>query len=74
MEDEMKQAACSRLLYSDEHLARLGIPFSPTSLRRLEAEGKFPKRVQIGPRTVAWLASEIHQHIANLAGERGAEQ
>lgn len=71
MEKEMKQAATSRLLYGPEHLSRLGIPFSPTSLRRLEAEGKFPKRVRLGVRSVAWLASEIHEHIATLAQKRG---
>ena len=72
MEEELKQAADSRLLYGPEHLSRLGIPFSPTSLRRLEAEGKFPKRVRLGVHSVAWLASEIHEHIAKLATERGA--
>nr|WP_288937883.1 AlpA family phage regulatory protein [uncultured Sphingomonas sp.] len=38
---------------------------------RLEAAGRFPRRVRIGAHSVAWLASEIHDHIAKLAAERG---
>jgi len=37
---------------------------------RLEAAGQFPRRVRIGAHSVAWLASEIHEHIAKLAAER----
>ena len=70
MNDETTRAADNRLLYSPEHLPRLGITFSPTSLRRLEAEGRFPKRVRVGVRSIAWLASEIHEHINKLAAER----
>lgn len=71
MKEEMYQAADCRLLYGPEHLPRLGITFSPTSLRRLEAEGKFPKRIRLGVHSVAWLALEIQEHIAKLVAERG---
>lgn len=70
MKDETKQAVECRLLYSPEHLPRLGLTFSPTSLRRLESQGKFPKRLRISDRSIGWLVSEIHDHIAKLAAER----
>ena len=60
----------NKLLLVREDLSRLGINLSPSTLLRLEAGGKFPKRVRIGERSVAWLAAEIHAHIAMLADER----
>lgn len=63
-------AAPSRLLYVPGDLPRIGIKISPSSLRRLEAQGKFPRRLRIGEHSVAWLASEIHAHIDALAEER----
>jgi len=40
------------------------VPYSANHLRRLEALGEFPKRVQIGPGRVAWLRSEIEQWLS----------
>ena len=70
MENQSEKAVVGRLLYSREHLPRLGINLSPSSLRRMEAAGQFPKRVRIGAHSVAWLALEIHEHINNLAADR----
>jgi prophage regulatory protein len=36
-----------------------GIPYSPQHIARLEAAGKFPKRVQLGQNRVAWLLKEV---------------
>jgi predicted DNA-binding transcriptional regulator AlpA len=72
MEHQSEQAVGGRLLYSREHLPRLGINLSNSTMLRLEAAGQFPKRVRIGAHSVAWLAAEIHEHIAKLAAERGA--
>jgi len=33
--------------------------YSPAHVARLEAAGKFPKRVQLGPSRVGWLEQEI---------------
>lgn len=60
------------LLYDRSDLRRCGIKISNSTLLRLEAAGRFPKRVRIGAHSVAWLAAEIDLHIANLAEERGA--
>jgi predicted DNA-binding transcriptional regulator AlpA len=72
MKNQSEKAVDGRLLYNREHLPRLGINLSNSTMLRLEAAGQFPKRVRIGAHSVAWLASEIHEHIAKLAAERGA--
>lgn len=64
------RATDRRLLYTRKHLIRLGINLSNSTMLRLEAAGKFPKRVRIGAHSVAWLASEIHAHIDALAALR----
>jgi len=35
------------------------VPYSDTHLRRLEAAGKFPKRIKIGAHRVVWMKDEI---------------
>ena len=39
------------------------IPYSRTHIYRLEANGSFPRRVQVGRKRVAWLESEIDDWI-----------
>lgn len=33
--------------------------YSPQHIARLEAAGKFPKRVQLGPNRVGWVEDEV---------------
>jgi predicted DNA-binding transcriptional regulator AlpA len=40
-------------------LKPLGIPFSRQHLTTLEAEGRFPRRVKLSERVIAWRFSEI---------------
>lgn len=61
------------ILYDRGDLRRHGIKVSGSTLARLEAAGKFPKRIRIGAHSVAWLSSEIDAHIAALAAEREAK-
>ena len=42
------------------------IPFSRSTIWRLEKSGKFPKRRQISPGRVGWLLSEIEAYLAKL--------
>jgi prophage regulatory protein len=35
------------------------VPYTPQHILRLEKEGKFPRRVQVGSNRVAWLESEL---------------
>lgn len=58
------------LLYDRSDLRRRGIKLSNSTLLRLEAARRFPKRVRIGDHSVAWVAAEIDAHIAALAKAR----
>lgn len=62
--------AVVRQLYSREHLARLGFSQSNNTLLKLEAQGRFPKRIYLSSQSVAWLRSEVDAHIEALAAAR----
>jgi predicted DNA-binding transcriptional regulator AlpA len=48
-----------------------GVHFSNVHLLRLEKQGKFPKRFCLGgPRTVAWLSSELAAWVSQCAATR----
>jgi hypothetical protein len=49
-------------------LKRIGIPYSPSSLRRLEAVNQFPRRRLLGLRKVAWLKTEVDAWSAARSG------
>ena len=49
-----------------------GVRVSRRQLDRLEAAGKFPRRVQISPGRVGWLAEEIDAHVAAAIPDRPA--
>ena len=57
-----------RFMRSQEVAA--AIPYSQNHIRRLEAAGKFPKRVQIGDNRVAWNRAEVEAWINARAGGR----
>ena len=40
------------------HLREM-IPYTPQHIHRLEKAGKFPRRIQLGPNRVGWLAAEV---------------
>ena len=41
------------------------VPYSDTQIWRLEKDGLFPKRVQLGPGAVAWFEHEVDAWIAD---------
>lgn len=47
------------------------IPFSRSTVWRLEKTGKFPKRRQVSPGRVGWLASEIESYLEQLPTAQG---
>lgn len=49
------------------------IPYSQNQLRRLEAQGTFPKRVRIGANRVAWVREEVDHWIAARLDARKGE-
>jgi len=46
------------------------VPYSQNHVRRLEAAGLFPKRIQIGANRVAWNRAEIEAWIDARMGGR----
>jgi predicted DNA-binding transcriptional regulator AlpA len=46
-----------------------GIPFSRQHLATLEEQGRFPQRVKLSPRVIAWRLSELR----DWAAKRGRE-
>ena len=57
-----------RFMRSQEVAA--AIAYSQNHIRRLEAAGQFPKRVQIGANRVAWVRAEVEQWINDRMGAR----
>lgn len=63
-----------RVLYYKDLNAR-GIPYSRQWLDRLIKDGKFPRPVKVGSRRIAWLETEIDQHLKVCIEKRdGATQ
>lgn len=54
-----------RYLRQPEVLARVGVSW--ITLSRWEKQGRFPRRRQLGPNTIAWVEAEIEQWCANCA-------
>jgi prophage regulatory protein len=48
--------------------------YSFAHVDRLEKEGRFPKRVRLGPSRVAWVESEIDDWITDRIAERDTLQ
>jgi prophage regulatory protein len=71
VQNEHEQQGHTRLLYTREHLRRLGVTQSNSSLLRWEADDRWPARVRLSDRSVAWLKHEVDAHIAALADKRG---
>ena len=46
------------------------VTYSANHLRRLEAGGEFPKRIQLGKNRVAWFREEIEQWLEEKASKR----
>jgi len=49
-----------------------GIPYSPQHIARLEAAGRFPKRIQLGQNRVAWLLREVEAWLDERIAKREA--
>lgn len=65
-----KQIAFDRIVTFPELKSIFGIPYCRYHLARLEAVGKFPKRVHLSSQRCAWKASELGEWVRNIgAGE-----
>ena len=66
--------ARQKLLSFNELKSVKGIPFTRRHIDRLESNGDFPVRVAVGKHHVAWVESEIDEHIARLMAARPARK
>ena len=60
-----------RVLRKKEVADRVG--YSSMHIWRMEREGRFPRRLQLGPNAVGWLESEVDDWISARAAERDKE-
>jgi prophage regulatory protein len=58
------------LLTFSDLKSKHNIPYTRRHIDRLEADGKFPKRVPVGEQRVAWVASEIEAFVEALIAKR----
>ena len=56
----------------DRHELQRLVPYSNNHLLRLERQGKFPKRLKLGPNRVGWLLGEILAWTDRLKANRRA--
>jgi prophage regulatory protein len=52
---------------------RRRVPYSDMQIWRMERDGKFPKRIQLGPNAVGWIEEEVDAWIEARAAERDAK-
>ncbi len=58
-----KEEGIVKFLRTNQLIEKVGL--SRSTIWRLESQGKFPKRRQIGPGAVGWLEEEIEQWMLN---------
>jgi prophage regulatory protein len=61
-----------RRLLTYKGFKAIGISFSREHLWRLEAAGKFPRRIYLSPQKIAWFEDEILAWLAERDSEREA--
>jgi len=57
-----------RILTSKER--REMVPYSDMQIWRMERNGTFPKRIQLGPKRVGWSQNEIMDRMEERKAER----
>jgi len=59
-----------RIVSKKELKSVCGIPYSPQHIARLEAAGRFPRRLTLGQNRVAWLLSEVEAWLDERIASR----
>ena len=57
----------SQIYRTNEVLRLTGL--SRSTLWRMERDGRFPRKLRLGPNSVGWLASDIDEWINDLRNE-----
>lgn len=55
-----------------EDLASYGANYTKVHIRRLEKDGRFPKRIRFSPYRVGWIEEEVIRWQMERIGERDA--
>lgn len=66
----MQMVFQTAILLSRRDLKEIGVHFSAPHLLRLEAAGKFPRRLRLSPLRVAWVKQEVIDWIEQRAADR----
>ena len=66
----IERAVAQPKLLTYKDLKAMGISFSREHLWRLEAAGKFPRRIYLSPQKIAWFEDEVLTWLAERAAER----
>lgn len=66
----MQPQSRERLIRKPELMSMIGL--SDATVWRMEKAGKFPKRLQLGGNSVAWLESEVLDWLSAKAAERAS--
>ncbi|MBO9714244.1 AlpA family phage regulatory protein [Sphingomonas sp.] len=64
----IRECLAMRLLSKKQ--VREKVLYSPAHIARLEAAGKFPKRVRLGAARVGWIEQEVEDWLRELASKR----
>ena len=59
-----------RLIVFNQLRPEKGIVYSRDHLRRKCAAGEFPRPISLSDRRIAWIESEIDEHLKQLAEQR----
>lgn len=62
----------NRLVIFKELKEIYGIPYSKVHVLRLEKDGRFPARITLSSRRVAWRAKEVAAWVEKQFGNRSA--
>ncbi len=62
-----------RRLLDFKELRAHGVIYTRRQIDRMEAKGKFPKRVRLGERRVAWVEKEIDEYVEALIAARNTD-
>jgi prophage regulatory protein len=58
-----RRTIVGQTIVSFEALKLLGISYSRANIRKLELEGKFPRRVALGGNSIGWKRDEIDEWL-----------
>ena len=64
------EAIGDRIILAPER--RLLVPYSDMHIRRMEKDGRFPRRIRLGPKRVGWSLREVVGWIEERKAEREA--